>query len=41
MGLGIGWRPEMAVLIERRPDLGFVEVLADNIDPHFYYVGIQ
>ena len=35
MGLGIGWRPEMAVLIERRPDLGFVEVLADNIDPHF------
>ena len=34
LGLGIGWRPEMAVLIDRRSDLGFVEVLAENIDPH-------
>ena len=35
LGLGIGWRPEIALLIDRRTDLGFVEVLAENIDPHF------
>jgi uncharacterized protein (UPF0276 family) len=29
-GLGIGWRPELALLIERRPDLGFVEILAED-----------
>lgn len=32
LGLGIGWRPEIALLIDRR-DLGFVEVLAEDLDP--------
>jgi uncharacterized protein (UPF0276 family) len=30
LGLGIGWRPELAWFIERRTDLGFVEVLAED-----------
>jgi len=30
LGLGIGWRPELALLIERRGDLGFIEVLAED-----------
>lgn len=29
--LGIGWRPEIAVAIERRKDLDFVEVLFENL----------
>ncbi len=29
--LGIGWRPELAVAIDRRRDLEFVEVLFENI----------
>jgi uncharacterized protein len=33
MGLGIGWRPALALDIERRADLGFVEVVAENTDP--------
>jgi uncharacterized protein len=33
LGLGIGWRPEIALTIDRRPDLGFVEVIAESIDP--------
>ena len=37
LGLGIGWRPELALAIDRRErqrgDLGFVELLADNFDP--------
>jgi uncharacterized protein (UPF0276 family) len=33
LGLGIGWRPELAHLIDRRGDLGFVEVIAENLDP--------
>jgi hypothetical protein len=33
LGLGIGWRPPLAVDIERRTDLGFVEIVAENIDP--------
>jgi uncharacterized protein (UPF0276 family) len=33
LGLGIGWRPELALAIERRHDLGFVEILAENVDP--------
>jgi uncharacterized protein (UPF0276 family) len=33
LGLGIGWRPELALAIDRRRDLGFVEVVAENIDP--------
>jgi uncharacterized protein (UPF0276 family) len=32
LGLGIGWRPEIARLIERRRDLGFVELLAEDFD---------
>ena len=31
LGLGIGWRPEIALFVERRSDLGFVEVIAENI----------
>jgi uncharacterized protein len=30
LGLGIGWRPELALAIDRRPDLGFIEVIAEN-----------
>jgi uncharacterized protein (UPF0276 family) len=30
LGLGVGWRPELALLIERRADLGFVEILAED-----------
>lgn len=33
LGLGIGWRPELALDIDRRTDLGFVEIVAENIDP--------
>ncbi len=32
-GLGIGWRPELALAIERHPGLGFVELTAENHDP--------
>lgn len=31
LGLGIGWRPELALFIDRRDDLGFVEVIAENV----------
>ena len=30
MGLGIGWRSEIALTIERRSDLGFVEIVAEH-----------
>lgn len=30
LGLGIGWRREIALTIERRTDLGFVEIVADD-----------
>lgn len=33
LGLGIGWRPELALAIHRRRDLGFVELLAEDFDP--------
>ena len=33
LGPGLGWRPELALMIERRRDLGFVEVLAEDLDP--------
>ncbi|MCI0464474.1 MAG: DUF692 domain-containing protein [Gemmataceae bacterium] len=33
LGLGVGWRPELALTIDRRPDLGFVEVIAEDLDP--------
>jgi uncharacterized protein (UPF0276 family) len=32
LGLGIGWRPELALVIDRRRDLGFVEVIAEDLD---------
>ena len=31
LGLGIGWRPELALAIERREALGFIEVTAENV----------
>ncbi len=31
LGLGSGWRPELAWAIERRHDLGFVEVTAEDL----------
>jgi uncharacterized protein (UPF0276 family) len=30
LGLGMGWRPELALLIERHGGLGFVEVIAED-----------
>ena len=30
LGLGIGWRAELAQAIGRRADLGFVEILAED-----------
>jgi uncharacterized protein len=33
LGLGIGWRPELAVAIDRRGKLGFVELMAEDFDP--------
>src|SRR5215213_3117374 len=33
LGLGIGWRPELALPIARRPDLGFAEIIAEDIPP--------
>lgn len=33
LGLGVGWRPELAVAIDRHPGLGFVELTAENHDP--------
>lgn len=32
LGLGIGWRAELSLLIDRRRDLGFIEVLAEDFD---------
>jgi uncharacterized protein (UPF0276 family) len=33
LGLGCGWRPELALALDRRMDLGFVEITAENWDP--------
>jgi uncharacterized protein len=33
LGIGIGWRPELALMISRRAGIGFLEVVAENIDP--------
>ena len=33
LGLGLGWRPELAWTIERHGGLGFVELLAEDFDP--------
>jgi uncharacterized protein (UPF0276 family) len=30
LGLGIGWRPELALAISRHPGLGFVELIAED-----------
>jgi len=30
-GFGVGWRPELAAALAERPDLGFVEVIAENV----------
>lgn len=32
-GVGIGWRPEIDVTVERLPGLGFVEVIAESVNP--------
>ena len=32
MEASIGWRPELAWTIDRHPGLGFVEVLAEDVD---------
>lgn len=34
LGLGIGWRAELALPIDRHGGLGFIEVLAEDLDPH-------
>jgi uncharacterized protein (UPF0276 family) len=31
LGIGIGWRPEIALAIERLPSIGFIEVTAENL----------
>jgi len=33
LGLGLGWRPALALFIDRRHDLGFVEIMAEDFDP--------
>jgi uncharacterized protein len=33
LGLGLGWRPELADVIPRLPGLDWVEVVAESIDP--------
>jgi uncharacterized protein (UPF0276 family) len=32
-GVGIGWRPEIAGIVEELPGLGFVEVIAESLAP--------
>jgi uncharacterized protein (UPF0276 family) len=32
LGLGIGWRPQIALAIDRMPGLGFVEITAENFE---------
>ncbi|WP_440068289.1 DUF692 domain-containing protein [Streptosporangium sp. OZ121] len=33
LGVGIGWRPEIDLTVERLPGVDFVEVIAENIGP--------
>lgn len=33
LGVGIGWRPEIDLTVERLPGVGFVEVVAENLRP--------
>jgi uncharacterized protein (UPF0276 family) len=41
LGIGIGWRPQIDLFIEQLPDLGFVEVVAENIDPRRLPVSLR
>lgn len=34
LGIGIGWRPEIDLTVERLPGVDFVEVLAENVCAH-------
>ncbi|GAA4202612.1 hypothetical protein GCM10022252_59050 [Streptosporangium oxazolinicum] len=33
LGVGIGWRPEIDLTVERLPGVDFVEVIAENVNP--------
>jgi uncharacterized protein (UPF0276 family) len=33
LGVGVGWRPEIDLCVPRLPGIGFVEVVAENVDP--------
>jgi uncharacterized protein (UPF0276 family) len=33
LGVGVGWRRELALAIDRDPQIGFVEILAEDFDP--------
>ncbi|WP_036332382.1 DUF692 domain-containing protein [Microbispora sp. ATCC PTA-5024] len=33
LGVGIGWRPEIDLTVERLDGVGFVEVIAENVEP--------
>jgi uncharacterized protein (UPF0276 family) len=33
LGVGIGWRPEIDLTVETLPDVDFVEVIAENVQP--------
>jgi uncharacterized protein (UPF0276 family) len=33
LGIGLAWRPELALSIDRDLELGFVEVIAEDLDP--------
>ncbi len=35
LGMGIGWRPEIALFIESRTDLGWIEIVAENVSPPY------
>jgi uncharacterized protein len=41
LGIGIGWRPELALMLARREGLRFVEVVAENIEPDAIPLPIQ
>jgi hypothetical protein len=34
LGLGVGWRAELALAIDRHPGLGFVEIMAEDFEVH-------
>jgi uncharacterized protein (UPF0276 family) len=40
LGIGIGWRPELAAVIDAEPDL-FLEVIAENVDPRRLPTGLR